>query len=124
MERQYKYQSRYTANWDRVPKVEGEVVDKGSLTVKGKRRPFLKVRAEDGEVTVFETAGLAELFAASDVGDQVSIEYLGTVETAKGHQFRQFRALCWSDSDGAEPMAAPARRGRKPREQGTSRRSK
>jgi hypothetical protein len=115
MERLYKYKSRVTANWDRIPKVEGRIIDKGSMTLKGKARPYLKVDTEDGEVTVFESAGLDDLFSAAGVGDFVSVEYLATVVTAKGHSFRQFRSSCWTEPD-AEPISAPKRRGRKPKD--------
>lgn len=114
MERLYKYKSRVTANWDHIPKVEGRIIDKGSMTIKGKSRAYIKVDTEEGEVTVFASAGLDELFAASAVGDFTSIEYLATVVTAKGHSFRQFRSSCWSEPD-AEPINAPKRRGRKPK---------
>lgn len=112
MDRLYKYKSRFTANWDRVPKVEGRVIDRGSLTIDKKDRPFLKVESSDGEVTVFQSAGLEDLFKAAAVGDFVSIEFLALVQTAKGRAFRQFRSSCWTDPDA---LPVSGKRGRKPK---------
>lgn len=112
MERQYKYKSRVTANWDRIPKVEGRVIDRGTMTIKDRPAQFIKVETADGEVTVFRSAGLDELFTACEVGDSVSIEYLGTVETSKGREFRQFRSSCWTD-DSLPAIDPGKRRGRK-----------
>lgn len=124
MERQYKYRSRYTANWDRIPKVEGAILERGVQNINGRKAHFLKVQAEDGEVTVFESAGLADLFKVAEIGDTVSIEYLGTVQTQAGRDFRQFRSSVWTEGDAAASAKRTVRRGRKPREPRTARRAK
>jgi len=112
MERQYKYKSRYTANWDRVPLIEGRVTDRGSMSIEKRTRAYIKVETADGEVTVFESAGLADLFKAVAVGDFVMIEFLAVVPTKAGRTFRQFRASCWTEAD-AEPILARSPRRRK-----------
>ncbi len=123
MERNYKFKSRYTANWDRIPKVEGRVIDRGTMTVADRQAQFIKVLTADGEVTVFKSAGLDELFGICEVGDFVSIEFLGLVETTKGREFRQFRSSCWTD-ESAPAIEGAKRRGRKPgREPRSSRRA-
>ena len=124
MERQFKYRSRYTANWERIPKVEGVVLEKGRQKLKDRTASFLKVQAEDGEVTVFESAGLADLFKVAEIGDSVSIEYLGTVQTQAGRDFRQFRSAVWTEGATDNTVRRGRRPGRKHREPRTPRRSK
>jgi hypothetical protein len=116
--RTYKYKSRVVANWDRIPKVEGRVIAKDSVKIENRVRPFMMVLTSDGEVQVFESAGLVDLFKSAELGDFVSIEFLATVETSKGRAFRQFRSMVWTDDD-AEPMESvnptgKRRRGRPP----------
>lgn len=116
MDRTYKYKSRIVANWDRIPKVEGRVIELGSQKIDNRVSHFMKVETEDGEVTVFKSAGLEDLFNAATTGDFVSIEYLATVETQKGRPFRQFKSSCWTD-ESAPAVAARKRRGRKPKDE-------
>jgi hypothetical protein len=107
----YKYKSRVVANWDRIPKVEGRVVEKGSVKIENKDRAYLLVNTDEGEVQVFHSAGLDDLFTASSLGDFVSIEFLAMVTTKKDRRFRQFRASCWTEED-APPVVAVSGRGR------------
>ena len=110
------YKSKVTANWDRMKEVIGRVVEKGSELIENKDRPFIVVETERGDVRVYETEGLKDLFAAVNPGLFVNIEHLGLVTTAKGHQFRQFRSEAWTDPDAAPLKAratAPVGRGRR-----------
>lgn len=99
-----KFVSRNTANWTRDVKVEGRVIDKGVEKIKDKDRHYITLETKDGELRVFETEGLKETMAACAIGDFVSIEHLGMVETSNGRDFRQFRTKVWEDASAA-PLA-------------------
>jgi hypothetical protein len=104
-EKVIKYLSRIVANWDRVPLVEGRILEKGKAKIKDRDRGFIFVATDEGEVQVFESAGLEELFDAATVGDFCRIQYLATVATSNNRTFRQFRASLWSDPE-APPLKA------------------
>lgn len=115
-----KFQSKVTANWDRMERVEGRVIDRGESTIEDRVRPFILVTTEQGPVQVFQSAGLDDTFAQVELGDRISIEHLGTVQTSKGRTFRQFRTQVWIDPDDAPlpkgvASAVATRGGRKPR---------
>jgi len=107
--RNYKYQSRVVANWDRIPVVEGRVLSRGSVKIDGKDREYLMVETTEGEVQVFTSAGLADLFAAVKVGFHVRVEFLALVQTKKDRTFRQFRASCWTEEGDAPMLVKTAR---------------
>jgi hypothetical protein len=109
-ERVSLFKSKVTANWDRMKEVIGRVVEKGSELIEAKDRPFIVVETERGDVRVYETEGLKDLFAAVVPGVFVNIEHLGMVQTSKGHQFRQFRSEAWTDPDAAPLKARPVDR--------------
>lgn len=105
--RKMKFQSRITADWDRLPKVEGRVLAFDTMEVEGRHSRFALVDTEDGHVQVFESEGLKEGFATCAVGDFVSIEFLAMVETANKRRFRKFRIQVWEDPN-AGPVPAVA----------------
>jgi len=111
-EQKLKFVSRNTANWTRDAKAEGRVIDKGTDMIKDKERHYITLDTKDGDLRVFETEGLKETLAACAVGDFVSIEHLGMVETSNGRDFRQFRTKVWEDPSAgplAPRSAAPAK---------------
>jgi len=99
--KQFKYKSKITANWERIPKVEGRVFDRGVLSVEGKERPYLMVETETDQVQVFQSTGLDDLFKVVERGDRVSIEFLALVTTSKNRTMRQFRSSCWTEEADA-----------------------
>jgi len=104
--KQFKYKSKITANWERIPKVEGRVFDKGVLEVDGKARPFIMVETETDQVQVFQSTGLDDLFKIAERGDRVSVEFLALVTTSKNRTMRQFRSSCWTEETDA-PLPKP-----------------
>lgn len=102
-ERVSLYKSKVTANWDKMDRVTGRVVEKGQETIEGKVRPFLTVETERGDVRVYHTEGLSDLLTIAVPGTFVDIEHLGMVQTRKGNNFRQFRAEAWTEP-GAPPV--------------------
>lgn len=98
-DRVYVYRSKYVANWDRISKVKGQVSEKATIKYEGKTRPYIMIETDDGQVQVFESAGLADLFASVKVGMFAEIEYMATVTTKAGRPFRQFRAAVWVEAN-------------------------
>jgi hypothetical protein len=87
----YKYKSVRNVDWDRVPKVEGRLTEKGSHDIEGKERGYIVVDSGPVLFRVYESADLADCFKAAEVGDHVSIEYIETVSLKKtGRKLRRF----------------------------------
>lgn len=110
-ERKLKFQSRISANWDKVPIVEGRVTERGTETIDDKARPWINVLTAEGDVRVYQSAGLEEAFKVTAVGDMVRIEFLALLTTKKGQSFRQFRTQVWTDEETAQ-FATTARKPR------------
>lgn len=104
-ERRMKFQSLILANWDKVPVVEGRIVDKGVEDIEGRKVDYITVDTQDGHVKVFRSEALGEAFDASIVGDFCKLEYLDTVLTAQKRPFRRFRSQVWDDPSA--PVLAP-----------------
>ena len=101
-----KYRSIRNVDWTKIPKVEGKVVEKGSHEVDGangkEAREFMVI--DDGKTLrrVYSAADLSECFKVAAVGDNVSIEFVETVQLKKtGRKLNRFESAVWSDEHPA-----------------------
>jgi len=97
-----KFQSRVTANWEKIPIVEGAVKAMDTEKIDKRVSRFIVVATDHGDVRVYQSSGLEEAFTHVEVGDSVRIEYLGLIQTKKGRAFRQFRAEVYGDAEATK----------------------
>lgn len=83
----------FTAN----PKVEGKIVQTGTIEIEGKDRPFIVVETEKGLSRVFESKAKEDLFQQAKVGRFCSIVYQGEKDLGSGRTFQKFSVEVWEE---------------------------
>ena len=79
-----------TVNWEDTKVVEGKLISKKTVTAQGEPRNICRIETDDGEVTVWESAGLRSLFSLEE-GTHVRISYKGKQNNPKtGRTFKAF----------------------------------
>lgn len=88
-----------SVNWETTQEIEGEIIERKEVTVNNEIRTVMTVETEDGNVNVWESAGLRSLFALED-GTYVKITCQGMKENPKTR--RNFRAFTVEYDEGKE----------------------
>lgn len=94
-----KYLVRNPTDHDFVttPKVEGKIVQVGTIEIEGKDRPFIVVETEKGLSRVFESKAKEDLFSQAKVGRFCSIVYQGEKDLGSGRTFQKFSVEVWEE---------------------------
>jgi hypothetical protein len=110
------FKHKSTQDWK--PGVQGHLlgvcVERGSLLVEGKQRPFVVIEAQDGFWRVYESAALDDVFTVIQPGDWTEIEFLGKVAVKGGKVFNRFKASVWSLESGEAKPFEPSKLAPKP----------
>lgn len=80
-----------SVDWSKTKLVEGNIVSVRRATVGGRKSYLMVVEQKGGKrVTIWESAGLQEVFENASVGDRIRIAYKGTVGLKNKREMRQF----------------------------------
>ena len=79
-------------DFDKVPVVEGTLVKKGMVTIRGKEVNFVVLKTAKSEETVWLGAVLKGSLEdkAPEAGDYIGIKYLGMEKSAAGFSYRNY----------------------------------
>ena len=79
-------------DFDKVPVIEGTLVKKGMVTIRGKEVSFVVLKTAKEEETVWLGAVLKGSLEdkAPEAGDLVGIKFLGMAKSAAGFSYRNF----------------------------------
>ena len=97
-EQLFKFRSTRNVDWNRVPKVIGRVVEKGSHPLDGEEREYIVL--DDGPALhrVYRAADLGDAFKVAAIGDMVSIEFVESITLKKtGRKLNRFNVAVWSE---------------------------
>ena len=79
-------------DFDKVPVIEGTLVRKGMVTIRGKEVSFVVLKTTKAEETVWLGAVLRGSLEdkAPEVGSYIGIKYLGMEKSAAGFSYRNY----------------------------------
>ena len=79
-------------DFDKVPVIEGALVRKGMVTIRGKEVSFVVLKTAKAEETVWLGAVLKGSLEdkAPEAGDYIGIKYLGMAKSAAGFSYRNY----------------------------------
>ena len=95
--RKYLVRNPTDHDFTTTPKVEGKIVQIGSIEIEGKDRPFVVIETDKGLSRVFESKAKEDLFAVAKVGLSCSIVYQGEKDLGSGRSFQKFSVEVWQE---------------------------
>ena len=77
-------------DFEKIPIVEGILVRKDTLVIKGKEVSLVVLDTEKGEETIWLGAVLKSSLGEVEVGSYVGVKYLGQEKSAEGYTYRNY----------------------------------
>ena len=94
--RKYKTRSKVDVQWVPGLNIEGKIVEFGTLPESAESRRFMVVDTAETLYRIYESKDLEEAFKLAEIGDSISVTFIGKKSIKGNKSFSSFNTRLWS----------------------------